>query len=348
MRKNLLDAKTNKCDEFYTLMEDIENELKHYKEHFEGKTVYCNCDDPNWSNFWIYFHQNFTSLKLKKLISTHCNLDGSSSYATIYEGGNDSDYKDWERINLKGNGDFASDECIQFLKEADIVVTNPAFSSFRSFLSLLVKYDKKFIVWANNNCITYKEVFPLIKENKMWLGYASNAICHFRVPNTYDNYDKEYTKEKNDGNRYAKVFSISTFTNLDILKRHDSFIGRLNNSYYKNPNLYIKLDNYDAINVDKVKRIPNDYFGVMAVPITFLGKYNPEEFEILGKSGDIEWATHECTFFTPPDLKTQKEYWKQDNSWRVQNPYLVENGVVKHLYCRLFIKRIPIGKGQSI
>ena len=285
---NLHKAKKAKNDEFYTQLEDISKEVSYYKNHFEGKIVLCNCDDPEWSNFWKFFHDVFNDWNLKKLISTHYNMDGSSSYALFFDG------NEVTKKELVGNGDFASEECIEFLKEADIVVTNPPFSLFRKYVALLMEYEKKFIIWGNNNSITYKEIFPLIKENKMWLGYMANKTCIFRLSDDYEKYDETITKQMNDGHRYGKVPAISVFTNLDIPKRHKPLIPELKYSYEKHPEWYPKYDNYDAINVgyigddeklqrqtNKVSYIPYDYKGVMGVPITFLDKYNPDEFEIV-------------------------------------------------------------------
>ena len=285
---NLHKAKKAKNDEFYTQLEDISKEVSYYKNHFEGKTVLCNCDDPEWSNFWKFFHDVFNDWNLKKLISTHYNMDGSSSYALFFDG------NEVTKKELVGNGDFASEECIEFLEEADIVVTNPPFSLFRKYVALLMEYEKKFIIWGNNNSITYKEIFPLIKDNKMWLGYMANKTCIFRLSDDYEKYDETITKQMNDGHRYGKVPAISVFTNLDIPKRHKPLIPELKYSYEKHPEWYPKYDNYDAINVgyvgddeklqrqtNKVSYIPYDYKGVMGVPITFLDKYNPDEFEIV-------------------------------------------------------------------
>lgn len=280
--KVMKDAKNNKNDEFYTRLEEISEELNNYKKHFKDKTVLCNCDDPEWSNFWIFFHQNFEEFGLKKLISTHYNKDGSSSYVMEYTGGNDVDPKDWHQRSLKGNGDFASEECIELLKEADIISTNPPFSQFRKYVSLLMENNKKFIILGNNNAVSYKEFFPLIKENKVWTGYKSNKTMIFRVGEGYK-YDEKITKQINDGYHYGKVPSITWFTNLDIPKRHKKLIPELHKEYKNHLDLYKKYDNYDAINIDKVKDIPDDYFGEMGVPITFLDKYNPDEFEIIGQ-----------------------------------------------------------------
>ena len=266
---NLHKAKEVKNDEFYTQLSDVENELKHYKEHFKDKIILCNCDDPTQSAFWRYFHLNFHHLGLKKLISTHYlhsqfkwDLLAEKPYVMIYTGENDNDINVGEKTYLKGDGDFRSAECIEFLKECDIVVTNPPWSLFRDFVSLITEYDKKFLIIGNKNAVTYKEIFPLIRNNKMWLGI--NGISEFITP---------------DMGLSKKVQGLSRwFTNLEHHKRHEKLI--LYNNY--TPEKYPKYDNYDAINVDKVCEIPMDYDGVMGVPITFLDKYNPEQFEIVG------------------------------------------------------------------
>lgn len=273
---NLHAAKIAKNDEFYTGANDIANELGHYREHFKGKTVYCNCDDPNWSNFWRYFHKNFQSLGLKKLISTHYQPDSEPSYALVYEGGNDFNYDAGKVVEIHGNdkytaGDFRSDDCIKLLKEADIVVTNPPFSLFREYMAQLMEYDKKFVVIGSQNAITYKEFFPLLKDNEVWMGY--NYVKEFKQP---------------DGT-VKKFGNICWYTNLDIKKRHDGlwhkngeFDNTMAHCYYEGfESRYPKYDNYDAINIDKVSEIPIDYDGVMGVPITFLDKFNPDEFEII-------------------------------------------------------------------
>ena len=270
---NLQQARKNKKDEFYTQLCDIENELKHYKEHFKDKTILCNCDDPRVSNFFHYFSYNFEFLGLKKLITTCYKsqevdlFSQSNSERAIYleytgnkTGGRVPVAEEIGIKHLKGNGDFRSPECIELLKQADIVVTNPPFSLFREYIALLMSYQKKFVIIGNQNAITYKEVFPLLKTNKVWPGY---------------NHVKEFLQA--DGS-VKKFGNIQWFTNLDISKRHEELI------LYKNytPAEYPKYDNYDAINVDKVADIPCDYDGVMGVPITFLDKYNPIQFEIIG------------------------------------------------------------------
>ena len=316
---NLHKAKKAKNDEFYTQLEDISKEVSYYKNHFEGKTVLCNCDDPEWSNFWKFFHDVFNDWNLKKLISTHYNMDGSSSYALFFDG------NEVTKKELVGNGDFASEECIEFLKEADIVVTNPPFSLFRKYVALLMEYEKKFIIWGNNNSITYKEIFPLIKDNKMWLGYMANKTCIFRLSDDYEKYDETITKQMNDGHRYGKVPAISVFTNLDIPKKHKPLNPELKYSYEKHPEWYPKYDNYDAIEVNKIVKIPYDYNGVMGVPITFLDKFNSDEFEIL--------ECHE------PAISLTK--LKQDESFKeYKSRQILVNGVLcQKTYHRFFIKR---------
>lgn len=217
--KNLSKARNAKNDEFYTRLEDIQDELYKYEKHFKNKVIFCNCDDPYESNFWFYFHKRFKSLGLKKLISTHYNK-GGKSFKLEYTGGNDDDIYSGIKTDLKGDGDFRSEECIEILKEADIIVTNPPFSLFREYIAQLMEYKKSFIIWGNINAITYKEVFPFIKDNKLWLGYFANKTCYFKIPNYYEKWDEKFTNEKNDGNKYAKVPSISVYTNLDIDKRH--------------------------------------------------------------------------------------------------------------------------------
>ena len=288
LNKNLHKAKNNKKDEFYTQLSDIENELKHYKNHFKNKVVYCNCDDPRMSNFFHYFSYNFEDLGLKKLITTcyqnqHRDLfsqhDSERAIYLEYVGDtNKNKVPDLEEIGiqtLKGDGDFRSDESIALLQQADIVVTNPPFSLFRDYVAQLIKYNKKFVIIGHQNAITYKEIFPLIKENKMWLGFGfRGGAGHF-----ISNYEDTATaNDRKEG--MIRVSGVHWFTNLDIAKRHEDLI--LYKAYTQED--YPKYDNYDAINVNKTKEIPMDYPGAMGVPITFLDKYNPEQFEILGCS----------------------------------------------------------------
>ena len=272
---SLNSAKSARNDEFYTQLTDIEKELSHYKEHFKDKIVFCNCDDPEYSNFWKYFQLNFYHLGLKKLISTHYEVDKRSYKMEIVrkEKGLQMGIPDYVKTDLKENGDFRSQECIDILQEADIVVTNPPFSLFREYLAQLIECNKKFVIIGNQNIITYKDVFPLLKDNKVWFGYNSGAHA-FVVPNDFE---KNNTYMEN-GIKYAKFGNICWVTNLDIPKRHEELFLYRN---YK-PEEYPKYDNYDAINVDKVQDIPCDYYGVMGVPITFMDKYNPEQFKIIG------------------------------------------------------------------
>ena len=268
---NLSNAKKAKNDEFYTRLEDIEKELNEYDPAvFKNKTIFCNCDDPTSSNFWIFFHMNFNRLGLKKLIATHYNMDGRSSYAMTYDSKDpkdDVDFSKGTKIPLKGDGDFRSAECIDLLKQSDMVVTNPPFSLFREYIAQLDQYNKQFIVIGNKNAITYKEIFPLIKDNKLWLGFSQPK--EFDTPNGM-------TKKVNGLTRW--------FTNVDTKKRHHKLetVYRWRKRKEKYPDLYPKYDNYDAIEVGKVLQIPLDYDGVMGVPITFLDKYNPDQFEIIG------------------------------------------------------------------
>lgn len=279
---NLHKAKDAKNDEFYTQLTDVARELMHYKPHFKDKIVFCNCDDPTWSAFWKYFHLNFNELGLKKLISTHYDKE-ESTYKMEYTGGDDNDIEVGIKTPLEGNGDFRNQECLDLLDECDIVVTNPPFSLFREYIALLMEHKKKFIVWGNNNAITYKEFFPLLKNDEVWLGYTSNKTLVFNIPDYYEKWDEKETAKMNDGRHYAKVPAISVFTNLDIAKRHEKLI--LWKQY--TPEEYPKYDNYDAINVDKVSDIPVDYDGVMGVPITFMDKHNPEQFSIIGHEHDL-------------------------------------------------------------
>jgi hypothetical protein len=261
--KQLHKAKKDKQDEFYTQLSDIEKELKHYKNHFKDKVVFCNCDDPQESNFVVYFCLNFKQLGLKKLISTHYDSK-KPTYKLEYDG------VEFKESPLKENGDFRSLECIELLKEADVVITNPPFSLFREYVAQLVEYEKKFLIIGSLNAISYKEIFKLMMENKMWVGY-NNGAKEYVVPDHYN-----FSREEN-GIKYQSMGNTYWFTNLEIKKRHEDII--LYKKY--NPTEYPKYDNYDAINVDKTKDIPVDYEGVVGVPITFMDKYNPGQFEIL-------------------------------------------------------------------
>ncbi len=284
-------ANSAKKDEFYTQLTDIEKELGHYKEHFKDKVIFCNCDDPEESHFWKYFSMNFEYLGIKKLVATHFETE-KPSYKIEIIGDRNEDGKinslDIIRTPLKQNGDFRSPECIEILKESDIIVTNPPFSLFREYIAQLFEYEKKFIIIWNLNAITYKEIFKLIKENKIWPWCTLDGRnIWFRIPDSYEKFHKIENWIK-----YAFVASTIWFTNMDYSKRHEDLI--LYKTY--NENEYPNYDNYNAINVDKTKDIPLDYPGLIGVPITFLLKYNPEQFEIidwLNRYSILDWPTIE-------------------------------------------------------
>lgn len=316
LNKNLNKAIKGKNDEFYTQLIDIEKEVKHYKDQFRSKVVYCNCDDPFESNFFKYFASNFNVLGLKKLIATSfvkspiaggqlslfemegLKPEGKEPYVVeineVSDVNNDGaiSLEDVEFLlrhnkktsrKLKGNGDFRSEECVELLKQADIVVTNPPFSLFREYIAQLMEHGKKFLVLGNHNAIIYKEIFKFIKEDKMWLGYDNGGTKWFQVPFDYDIPTESRIKIEN-GVKYFSMGSIVWFTNLDTTKRHEELI--LYKKYSTEE--YPKYDDYDAIEVSKFLDIPNDYIGVMGVPITFLDKYNPEQFEIVGSNRGID------------------------------------------------------------
>ncbi|WP_070083750.1 adenine-specific methyltransferase EcoRI family protein [Lactiplantibacillus plantarum] len=279
---NLHVSRAKKTDEFYTELSLIEDELKHYRDYFQDKIVFCNCDDPAYSNFWRYFQLNFYKLGLKKLVSTHYESTKKSYKLEIIRQndkiGQLSFMPDYVQTPLEQNGDFRSSECIEILKEADVVVTNPPFSLFREYINQLIEYKKKFIVIGNQNAVTYKEILPLVMENKMWLGYKSGHFW-FRVPDSYEEKKTDF-KIDETGQKWRRMGNICWFTNIDIEKRHE------NMTLFRNyiPEKYPKYDNYNAIEVSRTADIPVDYFDVMGVPITFMTKYNPDQFLILGDS----------------------------------------------------------------
>lgn len=317
-----------KKDEFYTQLVDIEKELKHYKSRFRDKVVYCNCDDPFESNFFKYFAANFNALGLKKLIATSYkpspiantqlglfgdiktlvtpkgrpkvtankfiinevdDIDGNGAFdlRDIAEQLKANKNNEWSP--LEGEGDFRSKESIELLKQADIVVTNPPFSLFREYVAQLMEYDKKFLILGDQNAITYKETFGYIQENKLWPGYDNGGTKWFQVPMDYD-IPTESRKKIENGVKYFSMGRILWFTNLDTTKRHEDLV--LYKKYTANE--FPKYDNYDVINIDKVSDIPMDYDGVMGVPITFVDKYNPEQFEILGIANSARWIGYKC------------------------------------------------------
>lgn len=360
---NLHDAKMAKKDEFYTRLEDISNELKHYRDFFRGKSVLCNCDDPYESNFFKFFALNFNAWGLKKLVATCYDgspVAGKEMPLLLFEeeeedtklriahkivitevpdmnGDGAIDMTDVDILirndknvltQLKGNGDFRSKECIEMLKEADVVVTNPPFSLFREYVGQLIEYGKKFLIIGNQNAITYKEIFPLIKENKMWLGYGfKGGAAHF-----YSCYEDNATAgDHREG--MIRVSGVMWFTNIDHKKRHEPL------DLYKKytPEEYPTYDNYDAINVDKTADIPIDYKGVMGVPKTFMDKYCPEQFEIIGTAeGDSGKELGLRPF--PRELKALNP------SLRDGQLYYMKDGKPIKPYARILIK--PIIKEQ--
>jgi len=325
---NLNVANKAKKDEFYTQLPDIENELRHYKKHFKDKTVFCNCDDPYESNFFKYFAMNFNQLGLKRLIATcYAGSPVAERQLSLFEEGNKQQTKtgvphkivitevtdlngdgatnladvEWLIKNdknvltrLEGDGDFRSEECIELLKEADIVVTNPPFSLFREYVAQLVEYQKKFLIVGNQNAITYKEIFKLIKDNKVWLGFKSGHTLFevsdsYTIPDYYDKNDKGRLRSNGyivdaNGKLWRNLGNICWFTNLDHNKRHE----RIDMFKHYSPEEYPKYDNYEAINCDLVVNIPMDYDGIMGVPVSFLDKYNPDQFEIIGNEYDLK------------------------------------------------------------
>lgn len=305
---NLHKAKDAKNDEFYTQLTDVAKELMHYKEHFKDKIVLCNCDDPTWSAFWKYFHLNFAELGLKKLISTHYDKT-EPTYKMEYTGGDDNDIEVGVKTPLEGNGDFRNQECLDLLDECDIVVTNPPFSLFREYVAVLMEHHKKFLIIGNKNAITYKEFFPLLKNEDVWIG--CNNVHEFEQP---------------DGS-IKKFGNIGWFTNLDIQKRHEKIILWKNYTSEEFPD----FDNYEGINVNKVTDIPCDYNGIMGVPITYLDKHNPEQFEILGIT---------CRGYSP-EYRTKlydTEHYEKANDLNGSGCILV-NGKPKMLYGRVLIRK---------
>ena len=322
---NLHSAKRNKKDEFYTQLADIERELMHYKYFFKGKVVYCNCDDARESNFFRYFSMNFEHLGLKKLISTGYKDNGKGVLLT-YEGDiNGNRIVDNEEIvvtELNGDGDFRSEECIEFLKEADVVVTNPPFSLFREYVAQLMEYGKKFLILGNNNAINDMDIFPLFKSNQIWYGYNTNKTLEFSMPMNYEKW------QRIEGNRkYGKVPAISWFTNIEHKKRNQPL-----DLYKKYSNEYPKYDNYDAIEVSKVADIPMDYNGVCGVPITFMNVYCPSQFEIIGISDRHNSSGLRTKVYTNEDMPKANDY-NRTPCIKTENGY-------KSLYMRLFIRKI--------
>ena len=368
--RNLIVANKAKKDEFYTQLSDIENELRHYKKHFRGKIVFCNCDDPYESNFFKYFAMNFNQLGLKRLVATcYAGSPVAERQLALFEDENKQQTKtgvphkivitevtdlngdgatnladvEWLIKNdknvltrLNGDGDFRSEECIELLKEADIVVTNPPFSLFREYVAQLIEHKKKFLIVGNQNAITYKEIFKLIKDNKVWLGFKSGHTLFevpdsYTIPDYYDQNDKGRLRSNGyivdaNGKLWRNLGNICWFTNLDHNKRHE----RIDMFKHYSPEEYPKYDNYEAINCDFVVNIPMDYDGIMGVPISFLDKYNPEQFEILGitQRNDDSFKTKKYT---------TNEY-RNANDLNARGVIIV-NGVPKSIYARILIRK---------
>jgi hypothetical protein len=361
--RSLGKARNSKQDEFYTQLSDIEKELKHYTAHFKNKTVLCNCDDPKVSNFFHYFSHNFKKLKLKKLITTcYKNQDAdlftkNTSKVGVYleyEGEkNGNRVPTAEQIGihrLEGDGDFRSQECVELLKQADIVVTNPPFSLFREYVEQLVKCEKKFIIIGNQNAIAYKDVFKLIHENRIWLGASIHSgDREFGVPDHYP-LNAAGTRLDNNGNKFIRVKGVRWFTNLDYEERHEDF--PLYATY--SPEKYPTYDNYDAIEVSKTKDIPMDYDGAMGVPITFLDKYNPEQFEIVGIT-KTWFGSANKTYPPQTQVSTNGERstvtkLNDGATLKIATPphgktyYMVGKAYFVQLYARILIRRKRIDK----
>lgn len=304
LNEKLIKAKEVKNDEFYTEYQTISNEMGHYRDKFKDKVVYCNCDDPSWSNFWKYFHNNFTSLGLKKLICTHYQKNTEPSYKLEYEGGDDFNIDDGKITEIVGNtvkkgnkeiyysaGDFRSNDCIKLLEESDIVVTNPPFSLFREYIAQLISYSKKFIIIGSQIVCHNKEIFPLFMENKVWYGASIHSGgVDFRMPDDLPEYsDNVFMK---NGHHYINLAGIRWFTNLDNKNRHDGlwhkngeFDNTVAHAYYEgNESKYPKYENFDGIDVahSTTDEVPIDYAGYMGVPVTILDRFNPDELELIG------------------------------------------------------------------
>jgi hypothetical protein len=379
---NLGAAKAAKNDEFYTQYADIQKEVNAYLEYnpdtFRDKTVLLPCDDPEWSNFTRFFAQNFERLGLKRLISTSFAVE-SKKYKdyepTLFETGspwfdadktrikgkifeltrdtNGSgriDIDDLEWHYLEGDGDFRSPEVCALRDQSDIIVTNPPFSLFREFMLWLIKSKKQFLIIGNQNAITYREFFPLVKSDLCWLGvtgFGSDMV--FGVPDGVEVDIKDKLKAEKMGyvGNFTRLGNSCWFTNIDHGRRHTplSLMTMKDNIRYGKhkelkENGYRKYSNYDALDIPAIDAIPSDYDGIMGVPLTFLDKYCPEQFEIIWRTGDIDWAEKECYFFTPPAAADAERYKKQDRTWRVQNPYFInQNGIPETCYFRILIRK---------
>lgn len=363
--RNLGVAKVDQNDEFYTQLTDIEKELRHYRKHFRGKTVLCNCDDPFESNFFKYFVLNFNRLGLKKLIAT-CYATSPIMYQqlSLFDvlGGDDEQHNkpykavvtkvydvtgdggvdmfdvaelfkthENELVELEGDGDFRSEECLALLDEADIVVTNPPFSLFRDYVAVLMEHEKYFIIIGNQNAVSYREIFPLLKDNRIWLG--ATAPKEFIVPKAIDGRKNTYQRE--DGTIIAKFGNVCWFTNLDIKKRHEDMIlvKRYNNDCYPT------YSNYDAIEVSKVSDIPSDFAGLMGVPLSFFNTYNPDQFEIIGMTNLPE----SLPGLAPIGKEWCDKYFAQGGTGHVSANmwglvFYTSGGLAKRSYARVLIR----------
>lgn len=317
--KNLTTAKSAQNNEFYTRLEDIENELRHYKDHFADKTVFCNCDDPKSSNFWTYFSLNFDFFKLKRLIATHYAQENTSYMLDMYR---DSGGVHTTISDLRGNGDFRSEECIELLKQSDIVVTNPPFSLFREYVAQLMEYGKKFVIIGNINAVTYKEFFPLIQQNIVWAGFSFNKTMEFVMPEDYQLKNKGFVDS--EGKKHGFVPGIAWYTNLDIKKRHE----RLELYATYNPKDYPKYDNYDAINVDKVAEMPVDYCESWGVTNDIFNKLNHNEWELVRKQTLDDGVV--LNFIIPAKDTYQRELLaKHERGYKE----IIESSLTNAIYC---------------
>lgn len=334
MAKNtdLLKANRAKKDEFYTQIADIERELKYYIPYFRDKVIFCNCDDPEESNFWRYFQLNFYQFGLKKLVSTHYEETKQSYKLEIVADETETGQMKMPEViktPLRENGDFRSPECIDILKEADIVITNPPFTLFREFIALLIEHNKDFIVIGNTNALTYRDIFTLFKEDRIRTGYTNfNVGMYFYVPESYEKYHKI-----ENGRKMVRVATSCWFSSLPVAKHKEPII------LYRNytPEEYPKYENYDAINVDKYTDIPCDYDGVIGVPITFLDKHSPEQFEIIGLGIANLGLSIGVKPYTPEHKRYRKEIQKRG---AVDGDlYMIEDGAVKVPYARILIRK---------
>ena len=376
---NLGAAKAAKNDEFYTQYADIQKEVNAYLEYnpdtFRDKTVLLPCDDPEWSNFTRFFAQNFERLGLKRLISTSYaveskkykdyeptlfetesplfDMDKTRIKGKIFELTRDTnqngriDIDDLEWHYLEGDGDFRSPEVCALRDQADIIVTNPPFSLFREFLVWIIKAKKDFAIIGNINAVTYKEVFPLLISNTIWLGYSIHSgDREFEIPKWYST-DSPSLRVGENGRRFVRVPGVRWFTNFEYGLRHEplQLMSKKDNlRFSKHPEIrdygYRKYYNYDAIDVPYADAIPSDYEGIMGVPISFLDKYCPEQFEIIWRSHDIDWAESCCPFYKKTEKELAERIKRIDKTWRAQIPYFIdEDGTHHNVYQRVFIRK---------